>query len=364
MTVALEIAIGLIFLYLLLSLVVLAINEGIATLTNFRAHTLIGGLRSIVGGRAQQKLDDATAFLEKLYEQPLVAALHERRILPFLRSKRPSYIPPRTFVLALINQMREDAKKHEDATKHPENVAIPLDPLGSTFDLTRTIELACIPEVLEGQLALVVEEARGNIDDAKLGLERWYNDAMERVSASYKARIQLVGLIVALGVTFATNADTIRIARSLAADPVLRAAAVTQAEQFVRSPPPEWTRAIESARDSAIVRGDPAALDSSAFHNDSLLTRARGALQSFAALGIPLGHPTPPRGAGVWARTSFYVGSVWSGITGLLITALAVSLGAPFWFDMLNKVVNIRAAGRAPEEKPKNPEARPTARGA
>jgi hypothetical protein len=42
-------------------------------------------------------------------------------------------------------------------------------------------------------------------------------------------------------------------------------------------------------------------------------------------------------------------------ILGWLITAFAVSLGAPFWFDLLNKFVNIRASGKAPEEEPKSP---------
>ena len=38
---------------------------------------------------------------------------------------------------------------------------------------------------------------------------------------------------------------------------------------------------------------------------------------------------------------------------GWLITAFAVSLGAPFWFDLLNKFMNIRSAGKAPDEKQK-----------
>jgi hypothetical protein len=37
------------------------------------------------------------------------------------------------------------------------------------------------------------------------------------------------------------------------------------------------------------------------------------------------------------------------------LTAGAASLGAPFWFDMLNRVISIRAAGKAPEETPKAP---------
>jgi hypothetical protein len=52
-------------------------------------------------------------------------------------------------------------------------------------------------------------------------------------------------------------------------------------------------------------------------------------------------------------------GPFWAKVLGLLLTALAISLGAPFWFDLLNKVISIRAAGRSPEEKPKSPEGGP-----
>lgn len=40
---------------------------------------------------------------------------------------------------------------------------------------------------------------------------------------------------------------------------------------------------------------------------------------------------------------------------GWLITILAATLGAPFWFDMLNRIISIRSAGKAPEEQPKAP---------
>jgi hypothetical protein len=55
----------------------------------------------------------------------------------------------------------------------------------------------------------------------------------------------------------------------------------------------------------------------------------------------------------------FDTGPTWFKLIGLLLTALAISLGAPFWFDLLNKVISIRAAGRSPEEKPKSPEGSP-----
>ena len=37
-------------------------------------------------------------------------------------------------------------------------------------------------------------------------------------------------------------------------------------------------------------------------------------------------------------------------IVGILLTTIAVSLGAPFWFDMLNKLVNLRSTGVKPKK--------------
>ncbi|MGJ9416286.1 hypothetical protein ACHAC9_00765 [Massilia sp. CMS3.1] len=45
----------------------------------------------------------------------------------------------------------------------------------------------------------------------------------------------------------------------------------------------------------------------------------------------------------------------WQHGLGWLLTAIAATLGAPFWFDMLNRIISIRAAGKAPEEEPKPP---------
>jgi hypothetical protein len=47
-------------------------------------------------------------------------------------------------------------------------------------------------------------------------------------------------------------------------------------------------------------------------------------------------------------------------VLGLAFTAIAASLGAPFWFDLLNKFITVRSTGKAPEEAPKPPKEVPT----
>lgn len=59
--------------------------------------------------------------------------------------------------------------------------------------------------------------------------------------------------------------------------------------------------------------------------------------------------PSGDDAAGAWGQRFLQHGLGW------LLTALAATLGAPFWFDMLNRVISIRAAGKPPEEEPKPP---------
>ena len=71
-------------------------------------------------------------------------------------------------------------------------------------------------------------------------------------------------------------------------------------------------------------------------------------IQELKSVGIPLGWPDPD---GPPTGPSWFLLKV----MGLLLTAGAASLGAPFWFDMLNRFMSIRSAGKAPEETPKAP---------
>jgi hypothetical protein len=43
-------------------------------------------------------------------------------------------------------------------------------------------------------------------------------------------------------------------------------------------------------------------------------------------------------------------------LLGWFLTVLALSMGAPFWFDLLNKFMNVRYSGKSPDEAPKKPE--------
>ena len=86
----LEIAIGIFFLYLLLSLFCSAINEWISRIFKLRANNLREGIKNL--------LDDPgfTAYAKKVYDHALIKGLSKR-------GKLPSYIPSRIFASAVMD---------------------------------------------------------------------------------------------------------------------------------------------------------------------------------------------------------------------------------------------------------------------
>src|SRR5438067_13503489 len=94
MTTILEVVLGLILLYLVVSFVASAINEGVAGLFGWRAAYLERGIESLLGN---MKAD--------FYGHSIINSLTNPKAL-WSRTKRPSYISPSTFVektLDLLN---------------------------------------------------------------------------------------------------------------------------------------------------------------------------------------------------------------------------------------------------------------------
>jgi hypothetical protein len=111
-----------------------------------------------------------------------------------------------------------------------------------------------------------------------------------------------------------------------------------------KKPKPDTTRNVaKGTQPPPAARSDSAVKPDSAAKSDSAQAKRRW---------VPAGYRVNP----IFPFTS---SAGFLKLFGLLLTALAISLGAPFWFDLLNKAISIRAAGRSPEERPKSPEGGP-----
>jgi hypothetical protein len=184
-----------------------------------------------------------------------------------------------------------------------------------------------IPDSLRQSLTRIFETARSESDrydqalaKARIATEQWFDHAMDRVSGWYKRQTQLIVLGLALVVCFGSNADTFVIANTLFTDDAARQALVAQAVAQVQ----------EGLDPRTLTGGGGPGLMGAQDRNE------------VAGYGIPLGwtvRDLPETIPGWVARVS-----------GLFLTSVAVALGAPFWFDLLNKLVSLRGAGGSPQK--------------
>jgi hypothetical protein len=293
----LDVAVGLMFVYLLLALLCTTVNEWIAGLLGTRSKLLEKGIGQLLDS---QSLTDKTAknqFLDEFYKHPLITGMMQGKT-------PPSYLSARAFAAAVMD------------------IVTPKNPGSITFaDLEDGIKDLPDGDVKTALLALV-QNAHGQLQAAQSAIEAWFNDTMERVSGWFKRTTQIRIVVLAFGITILANADTVRIARSLWTDPVARSAIVEGAKAETASPSnnPQTPNVTSADVGKAIAQ------------DRSLLGELIG------WQGVDAAKTTQD-----WFER----------ILGWILTAIALSLGGPFWFDLLNKFINIRSAGRSPDEAPK-----------
>ena len=298
---ALDVLIGLFFLYFLLSIVCSSINEGISAVFRLRSQYLEEGLRRLLDGQAN---------LDAFFDNPRVQALVKPPGRLFRWKRKPSYISSRVFALTLLDTF---APPHGAA--HSEDlIARAKKALGHEGE--RAPGAPAPPAIVSRILQDALDEERAHTDRFRRSLERSFDEVMDRVSGWYKRRVQLILFVVAVALTAAMNADSFSIAQRLWKDPALRGAVVAQASQVVKNGKAECAQV-----DPQTPKTDAAAKCVAEVKN----------------LGLPLGWSDATSPHDLW--------SALGKILGLLVTAFALSLGAPFWFDLLGKVSNLRGAG-------------------
>ena len=357
----LEVAIGIVFVYLLVSLLCSALNELIEAWLKYRARYLERGIR---------KLLSDPGLADQFFNHPLVRPLGEK----------PSYIPARTFSLALWNIATSAESKASGVTQNLSQIRAFLQTLpDESYGNIKT------------SLLTLIDEAGNDINKARANVEAWYDDAMDRVSGWYKRRTHIILIIMGLAASFALNIDTIQITKALLYNDTLRKSVADAAQKYINenpaptpaptaAPAPTQPPAGGAAVTAPTATPDPAAAEAAsqdAAVEQSRLAKAkinqvRGELNS---LGLPIGWPFEPKEtdekytaiSDVKERKAQYAKDLdaystdprrWpSGfyggmlkILGLVLTGLAVSQGAPFWFDLLNKFMVIRSTVK-PREK-------------
>jgi hypothetical protein len=314
----LDVAFALAFVFFLLSVIVSAVTELIAWFASLRSRTLESGIKGLLG-------ED---FGKELIGHPLVQSEVRQD-----KSRRFSYLSSRNFGLALVDLLGGGAG--EGSQPAGLRAAIDARPDGA----------------LKAQLHALGSYGGGyDLTSFRRSAEHWFDEAMERVSGWYKRRAQTITVVTAVAVAVGLNVNAVRVADRLANDETVRNVVVQAGDKFVAQTK-EGQEAEKGEGEGAEGKSGSEAPSPGGKRveapgcdtcsNTTLSPTAAGKLidrqiSDVSALSLPVG----------W-ESGFSV--TWEALAGWLITALAISLGAPFWFDALGKLARLRTSGEKPE---------------
>ena len=273
-----DVSLGLIFIYVSLSLVASAVQEWIASLLGLRSKNLRSGVKNLIGDE----------YAKKVYGHPLIKNLAKD-------NKLPSYIAPETLSTVLLEVLAKE-KNGKPYVAH------------SGDDARAMVGKISDGHPLKEILGALVDNGEDAANALKDRLAGWFDEGMTRVAGWYKRQVKVFIFVIAAAVALATNASSIHIAEELWRNDALRAQIAAHAE-------------------IAAKEGNPSRLEA-------------GNLKKLEA--FPIGWSALPGSWLDWLKS----------VLGWLITTAAVSLGAPFWFDLLGKVTDLRGSGgNAPAKK-------------
>lgn len=291
------------------SLLTGAMVEALASALGWRAATLEAGLRKMLN---DPKL---TGLAKQVLAHAAVNPLSPGAPAGKLDAKRPAYIEPTQFAAALTDVL--DLPDKADRT------------VASLQATLAKLENPQLEQFLGGLLA----RAKGDMDQFRAGLAAWFDSAMDRVSGSYKRKVQAWNFCLALGLAGMMNVDALTIARQLWVQPGLSNSIAEQLRQAF--PPPVAKPAEDGA--SGAAAASPAKASAEQVPYDSLYDLWSKSLPfGWANFRMP-GESEKPK-------------VILLLLCGWIISASATLFGAPFWFDTLQRVARIRSSGPSPRE--------------
>ena len=312
----LDVIIAIIFVYLLLSLLCSAMNETIEHFAKNRAKDLERGLREL--------LNDSTGLglVQKLYDHGLISGLFKGEYDPGgSKVNLPSYIPARNFAVALMDIVLPGGA---NVTSAPAGTTLQGAPAAAVQPFRSAVGSLRNSSV-EQALTAIIDSAGNNVTEVRDGIEAWFNSSMDRVSGWYKRRAQLIILILGVCVALLMNVNSLSLANDLWVHKAQREALVASAQGY-------------SQTSGSSVAG---------LEQYGLQTR----IAELGKYNLPVGWGTDD-----WNRIKRFDGLfILHSLLGWILTAFAISLGAPFWFDLLNKFVVVRSTVKPREKSAEEP---------
>jgi hypothetical protein len=317
----LDVAAGIIFGFLAISLFTSAAVEAINSVLNTRVKNLQTGIMALVND------PNFTGLAKQLYAHALISPLGPGGADPLKNA--PAYIDKTQFAEALLDITGLSAATPDVAAQAPA--------VQAAAELKARVDaLSAQAGNVDPQLKqLLVMRCGGDVSRLKNDLANWFDNGMDRLSGKFKRRTQWMTFVIALITAFVVNLDTIRIGTLLWEQPAL-----AEKLRLASIKPPS----------------DPTTVDQAVATGEEAIAVIDKVTQDGLPVGWAPGHfldiqDNPGHWEALWVAPP----SLWyRSVLGWFITAVAALFGAPFWFDALQSVVRLKGAGPSPDEKANN----------
>ncbi|MCP4142169.1 MAG: hypothetical protein GY755_18145 [Chloroflexi bacterium] len=319
----LEVAIGLILTWLILSVATMQVQDIISDWLNRRARFLEKSILEMFQG--EQDLVDL------FYEQPVIKAFYKKnrkgkpRKNILGRLKKPDYIPNEAFAEALfemfVNLGTEEGVLQEDTISLERIIQKTEEMAEKNKDLGYFIR-RLLPDFDEKKSIAKLRKTHNQVAEFKTNAENWFDASMTKASFWYKEHAKTLAFFIGLGLAITFNVDSIRITEQLWREPTLRQSLIAQAQVADENTGAKSVEELET------------------YYQD---------------LHLPVGWGTENMPAN-WFDWAWAVKAL-----GFAITALAAMQGAPFWFDILKNLLKLKGGSKKTEAPPPAASAPPPA---
>lgn len=347
----LQVIVAVILIYLVLSLLASEIQEMLASWLEFRAKNLRESIQILLG-----EVDDRgklvpyeNTLTQQIYQQPQIKSLNQSTStfisqLPFLKpSKGPSYLTKEDFADAILEWLNTDPQITIQLTPQTSISALltelnKIDNLTDQKGVKRLISIAKNTQVKYDQPIL---------KDFRESLCQLFEKAEKRTSGAYKRNAKGVSFLIGLGLAIALNVDSFQIVDQLVKKPQLTLVYNQVAEQVFNQNNEGFNQLLENCFKNE--NNNPQDCEKQSKDFQKALTTTLDSLEE-SNINTVIG----------WSKTNdqSWITAILSTLSpskmlGWIISGIAMAMGAPFWFDLLGKVINVRNAGKSTTEDKK-----------
>ncbi len=334
-----DLILGIIFVYFMLSIIASSAVEIILTFSRARANLLREWLLKIFDKEFNKGGDAGKSLGRVIMDHGAIAGLTKT-------GSSPTYIKARDFASALLEKISLDP---DNPSKVAENIEGYIEVINNTdllpTDLKRVL-LGYAHEI-QNRAEEGITKTMSKLEMFNSKIENWYDSSMERLTGELKRRYSIrITAVAAIILTVTLNADSIALAKYLYSNTEVRTKFAMAA--YSAGQDSALVKKVNEMRitsiDTAITAPDTEAIKLEIKNKIAEIESAKKGLAYVMPLTWKKGELNEN------GSLSFYL--LFAKIAGLLATILAIMMGAPFWFDLMNKVSNLRGSGSKPAKSP------------